>query len=125
MINVLFVGAGGFFGAIGRYLLAGAVYQLFPNSSFPSGTTVVNVLGCFIIGLLNGLIETRQVFGPETRLFLLIGLLGGFTTFSTFGFETMALMKDGEFLLAVMNVLVQVVLGLGAVFVGYNLLRHL
>ncbi len=125
MINVLFVGAGGFVGAIGRYLLAGAVYQLFPNSSFPSGTTVVNVLGCFIIGLLNGLIETRQLFGPETRLFLLIGLLGGFTTFSTFGFETMALMKDGEFLLAVMNVLVQVVLGLGAVFVGYNLLRHL
>ena len=122
---MLFVGAGGFVGAIGRYLLAGAVYQLFPNSSFPSGTTVVNVLGCFIIGLLNGLIETRQLFGPETRLFLLIGLLGGFTTFSTFGFETMALMKDGEFLLAVMNVLVQVVLGLGAVFVGYNLLRHL
>lgn len=125
MINVLFVGAGGFFGAIARYLLAGAVYQLFPNSSFPSGTTVVNVLGCFVIGLLNGLLETRQVFGPETRLFLLIGLLGGFTTFSTFGFETMALMKDGEFLLAVMNVLVQVIFGLAAVFIGYNLLRQL
>ncbi len=123
MFNALFVGAGGFFGAIGRYLLAGAVYQLFPNSSFPSGTAVVNILGCFIIGLLNGLFEVRQVFGAETRLFLLIGLLGGFTTFSTFGFETLALMKGGEFFLAVMNVLVQVILGLVAVFFGYSLLR--
>jgi fluoride exporter len=123
MVEVLFVGAGGFLGAIGRYLLAGAVYQLFPNSSFPSGTAVVNILGCFLIGLLNGLFEVRQVFGPETRLFLLIGVLGGFTTFSTFGFETLALMKDGEFLSAAMNVLVQVVLGLAAVFIGYSLLR--
>ncbi len=125
MLNLFFVGTGGFLGAVGRYLLAGAVYQLFPNSTFPTGTAVVNILGCFLIGLLNGLFEVRQIFGPETRLFLLMGVLGGFTTFSTFGFETLALVKSGDFLSAAMNVLVQVILGLLAVFLGYSLLRPL
>ena len=70
------------------------VHRLMPLSEFPFGTFVVNVVGCLCIGVLNGVAETRQIIGPELRLFLMIGLLGGFTTFSTFGYETLALIRD-------------------------------
>jgi CrcB protein len=83
------------------------------------------VLGCFLIGLISGLAELRSLLSPEWRMFLLIGLLGGFTTFSTFGYETIALVRDGAFLTALANVLVQVVLGLSAVWLGFNVIRYL
>ena len=124
MLNLVYVGVGGLLGSIGRYLVAGAVYQIFPNSYFPIGTAVVNILGCFLIGFLSGLTELRQLLGPEMRVFLLIGLLGGFTTFSTFGYETIASMRGGEFLPALANVFVQVIVGLSAVWLGYNLTRY-
>ena len=124
ILNLVFVGAGGFLGSIGRYLVAGAVYQIFPNSNFPVGTAVVNILGCFFIGLLSGLMELRQLLGPEMRIFLLIGLLGGFTTFSTFGYETIASLRAGEFLPALANVLIQVIVGLSAVWLGYSITRY-
>ena len=113
------------FGSIGRYLLAGAVYQLFPNLNFPTGTAVVNILGCFLIGLITGLAEVRNLLSPEMRIFILIGLLGGFTTFSTFGFETFALLRDGAFVTALANVLVQVIVGLSAVWLGFNVIRYI
>lgn len=125
MLNLVYVGVGGFLGSIGRYLVAGAVYQLFPNSHFPLGTTVVNILGCFLIGLLTGLVEVRNFLSPEMRIFLLIGLLGGFTTFSTFGFETVALLRDGTFLPALANVLIQVIVGISAVWLGFNIIRYI
>ena len=124
MLNLVYVGVGGLLGSIGRYLVGGAVYQIFPNSYFPIGTAVVNILGCFLIGFLSGLTELRQLLGPEMRVFLLIGLLGGFTTFSTFGYETIASMRGGEFLPALANVFVQVIVGLSAVWLGYNLTRY-
>ncbi len=124
MLNLVYVGVGGFLGSIGRYLVAGAVYQVFPNNYFPIGTAVVNILGCFVIGLLNGLTELRQLLNPEMRIFLLIGLLGGFTTFSTFGYETIASMRAGEFVSAFANVLIQVIVGLSAVWLGYNVTRY-
>lgn len=123
MLNILFVGVGGFFGSIGRYLLSGAVYQLFPNLHFPIGTTVVNVSGCFLIGFITALVEVRNLLSPEVRVFLLIGMLGGFTTFSTFGYETIALLRDGAFLSGLANVLIQVVFGISAVWLGYNVVR--
>ena len=123
MLNILFVGVGGFFGSIGRYLLSGAVYQLFPNLHFPIGTTVVNVSGCFLIGFITALVEVRNLLSPEVRVFLLIGMLGGFTTFSTFGYETIALLRDGAFLSGLANVLIQVVVGISAVWLGYNVVR--
>ncbi len=123
MLNILFVGVGGFLGSIGRYLLSGAVYQLFPNLHFPIGTTVVNVLGCFLIGFITALVEVRNLLSPEVRVFLLIGILGGFTTFSTFGYETIALLRDGAFLSGLANVLIQVVFGISAVWLGYNVVR--
>ena len=125
MLNLIYVGVGGFFGSIGRYLLAGAVYQIFPNLNFPTGTAVVNILGCFLIGLITGLAEVRNLLGPEMRIFILIGLLGGFTTFSTFGFETFALLRDGAFAAALANVLIQVLAGLSAVWLGFNVIRYI
>lgn len=125
LLNLVFVGAGGFIGSIGRYLLAGAVYQLFPNLYFPIGTAVVNILGCLLIGFITGLTEVRNLLSPEMRVFLLIGLLGGFTTFSTFAFETTALLRDGVFFTALANVLIQVIFGISAVWLGYNLIRYI
>jgi len=84
------VGFGGFIGSVARYLMAGAVHRVADRALFPSGTLAVNVLGCLAIGFLGGLAESRGVLSASARLFLLIGVLGGFTTFSSFGFETMA-----------------------------------
>ena len=125
MLNILFVGVGGFFGSIGRYLLSGAVYQMFPNLHFPIGTTVVNILGCFLIGIATALVEVRNLLSPEARVFLLIGMLGGFTTFSTFGYETIALLRDGAFLTGLANVLIQVIVGISAIWLGFNVIRYL
>ena len=125
ILNLVYVGLGGFIGSIGRYLASGAVHQIFPSIYFPIGTAVVNILGCFLIGILTGLAELRNLFSPEMRTFLLFGLLGGFTTFSTFGHETVALMRDGEFLPAVGNVLIQVIIGLSGVWLGFNVSRYI
>ena len=124
-LNLIYVGVGGFLGSIGRYLLAGAVYRMFPNLNFPIGTTVVNILGCFLIGFITGLVEVRNLLNPEMRIFILIGILGGFTTFSTFGFEVFALLRDGAFVSALANVLVQVIVGISAVWLGFNVIRYI
>ncbi|HKJ18710.1 MAG TPA: fluoride efflux transporter CrcB [Xanthomonadales bacterium] len=113
------VGAGGFFGALARYGLAGLVEKQFPLGEFPLGTLVVNLLGCFLIGLLGGLAESREYFGPEIRAFVLIGILGGFTTYSTFGFETLALLRNAEVLQAFSNVAIHVFAGLFLVWLGF------
>jgi CrcB protein len=125
LVNLIYVGVGGFIGSIGRYLLAGAVYRIFPNLNFPIGTSVVNILGCFLIGFVTGLVEVRNLLGPELRIFILIGLLGGFTTFSTFGFETFALLRDGAVEAVFANVLVQVFIGITAVWLGFNIIRYI
>lgn len=116
--QIILVGIGGFIGAVFRFLLSGFVHRLVPLSEFPFGTLAVNVVGCLLIGLLNGLAETRQVIGPELRLFLMIGMLGGFTTFSAFGYETLELIRDAEVFRAMGNVFLQVLLGLVAVWLG-------
>lgn len=121
LINAAAVGTGGFVGALARYGLGGFVHRQFPQTTFPVGTLTVNLAGCLLIGLLAGLVESRQLFGPETRAFVLIGILGGFTTFSTFGFETFALLRDGEYLRSAANVGFNVVFGLVLVWLGYTL----
>lgn len=120
---LLFAGLGGFIGSAGRYLIGGWVHGLMPMTSFPIGTLVVNVSGCLAIGLLGGLIEVRQLFGPDLRVFLLIGILGGFTTFSSFAYETLALTRDAEFARALLNIAAQMILGLGAAWLGYAWVR--
>lgn len=124
MLQVLLVGAGGFLGAILRYALGGWVHDMLNNASFPYGTLVVNAVGCLLIGFLSGLAESRAVFGPEARLFIFIGILGGFTTFSSFAYETFSLARDTQNLAAIVNVFAQVILGLIGVWFG-NLLARL
>ena len=102
---------GSLLGGFGRYLLAGAIYALF-GTAFPYGTFVVNMTGCFLIGVFYSLAEQKFLLGPDARIFLMTGFCGAFTTFSTFILETMALFKDGEALKAFMNIGGSVGLGL-------------
>jgi len=122
MINLLLIAAGGAAGAVLRYGVAGLVHRL-TDSTWPWGTLVVNVLGCLAIGLCGALIAGQ--FMPErSRMFVLIGVLGSFTTFSTFGFETFELVNDGQFIDAAANVLASNAAGLFAVWLGYRLTEH-
>jgi CrcB protein len=120
--HILLVGLGGFAGSIARYLLSGLVQQL-ANATFPLGTLAVNVLGCLLIGSLSELMEARAFLSPEGRALLVIGVLGGFTTFSAFGNETINLARDRDFALAALNVLAHVVVAVGAVWLG-RVLAH-
>lgn len=122
--RALIVGAGGFLGSICRYLAGGLVYRVLPES-FPWGTLVVNVSGCGAIGFLAVLADERMAPSPEARLFLMIGVLGGYTTFSSFGLETFNLLRDGGFLPAALNAFGQLALGLLAVWLGAALARSL
>jgi len=115
--RTLVVGAGGFLGASARYVLGGLLYRWLP-ATFPWATLVINVTGCFGIGFLAVMVEERMVLGPGARLFLMVGILGGYTTFSTFGYETIALLRESSFAAAAGNVLGQVALGLVAVWAG-------
>jgi len=119
--DALMVGAGGFVGSILRYAVSGLVHRLMPLATFPFGTLAVNAAGCLVIGVLGGISESRHAVGHDMRLFLFLGLLGGFTTFSSFGYETLALMRDGETARAAANVALHLVTGLGLAWAGYTL----
>jgi CrcB protein len=123
MAEIFLVGMGGFVGSVLRYLLSGWIHKILDNPWFPYGTLGVNVLGCFLIGFLAGLAEIRGLFTSETRLFMFIGLLGGFTTFSSFAFETFALARNVQTSAALMNIALQLALGLVGVWVGQILAR--
>ncbi len=118
MNKVLLVGVGGFIGATLRYLVAGFVQNLSQSINFPYGTLTVNIVGCFFLGLLSCLAEFNMGITSEVRLLVMIGLLGSFTTYSTFCNETVNLMQDQRFYLALVNVGVHLFLGLGAVLLG-------
>jgi CrcB protein len=120
MNALLMVALGGAVGSMARYKLSGLVLHHTVDWRFPAGTFAVNVVGCLVAGILAGYAEHRDVFSPEARLFLFTGLLGGFTTFSAFGLETMFLMRRGEWLIAGCNVLLSVVAGLLALWIGLH-----
>ena len=117
-MNLLAVAVGGALGSMARYLLTGVVVRL-SGPMFPLGTFVVNAIGCFVFGALAGAASSRLSLSPEVRLFWFAGVLGGFTTFSSYAFESFALVREGQFLAASVNVLGQVVTGLIAVAAGY------
>ena len=125
MINILLIGLGGFIGSVSRYLLGDLVHNLLDKPVFPYGTFIVNIFGCLLIGILGGLSESRNFFDTQTRMFLFIGLLGGFTTFSSFGFETFNLAKQGAHLHALANGCLQIVLGRMAVALGYVFAKNI
>jgi len=117
-LNILLVALGGAFGSVSRYLLGTWVQSVSKSIDFPYGTLTVNLIGCFVIGFLSQLAEARGVFTSETRAFVFIGILGGFTTFSSFGNDTINLLRDGETFNALANVGANVILGLALVWLG-------
>jgi CrcB protein len=119
--QIAIVAAGGAIGAVLRFGLSGWLQRLAPH--FPLGTLVVNVLGCLAIGVLMTLSEESGKVSVDTRLFIAVGLLGAFTTFSTFGYETFGLLRRGETALALASVAANVLIGLGAVVAGRAIAR--
>ncbi len=118
MHKVMLVGLGGFIGAVLRYLVSGGVQSLTQSIAFPYGTLAVNVTGCFLIGVLSHLMESQAGLTAEIRLLLMVGILGSFTTYSTFGNETINLLEDQRLFLAFLNVATHIFLGLSAVILG-------
>ncbi|MCO5202764.1 MAG: fluoride efflux transporter CrcB [Chloroflexi bacterium] len=118
----LYIMLGAIAGAPLRYFVQGRVQDLAPPA-FPYGTLVVNITGCLLIGLLLTLAEERDMLGRESRLLLVTGFLGGYTTFSTFGWETYALLRDNEVLQASGNVILSVAGGIFGVWAGSMIAR--
>ena len=118
LLSVLYVAVGGALGSISRYLLSAWTLTLGKGIDFPYATLAVNLIGCFVIGFLSQLMETRSAWTPETRAFIFTGLLGGFTTFSAFGNDTINLLRDGRMYHALANVASNVIVGLALVWFG-------
>jgi CrcB protein len=118
MKALLLVALGGAIGSMARFKLSGLVLHHTIDWRFPAGTFVVNVVGCLAAGVLAALAEKHDFFDANVRLLLFTGVLGGFTTFSAFGLETVHLLKRGEVAIAGANVLLSVTLGLVALWIG-------
>ncbi len=123
-MEYLLVGVGGFLGANARYILSGIIAQRV-GGDFPFATLVVNVTGSLAIGMILGLISERHVTDPAWRQFLVVGFLGGYTTFSSYTFEALALVETGNWLPAVWYILASNVVGLAAAYSGMLLARML
>ena len=121
MKGILLVALGGALGSVSRYKLSGLILHHTVDWRFPAGTFAVNVLGCLAAGVLAGFAEKYDYFSPDARIFIFTGILGGFTTFSAFGLETMFLIKRGELMVAGANVILSVVAGLIALWIGFGL----
>lgn len=115
--TLLLVGAGGFLGSVSRFL-ASRFFQSNIQSVFPLGTFIVNITGCFLIGLIYGLSERSTMFSPGWKMFLTAGFCGGFTTFSTFANENLALLRDGAFFHFFLYTGSSIFLGITATFIG-------
>jgi CrcB protein len=124
MQKVLLVGLAGLLGTLGRYWLGGIVAQKY-GETFPWGTLAVNALGCFLAGSVFFLTEERFLVSPTVRTVILIGFLGGFTTFSSYGLQTFTLLREGEVGLALLNVAFSNLLGVLMVWLGYTLVKAL
>ena len=122
--TLLIIGSGSFIGGVARYLTSRMVQNSFA-SSFPFGTMVVNLLGCFLIGLIFGFSERTSLINDEWKIFLTVGFCGGFTTFSAFANENVVLLRDGNFFYFTVYTGLSVFLGLAAVFLGNALTKLL
>ena len=122
MQKVVLIGLAGLVGTLGRYALSGIIARRF-GETFPTGTLLVNVAGCFLAGFLFYLMQERFLVDQTIRAVVMIGLLGGFTTFSSFGLQTFTLLKDGEFWFAAVNIVGSNLLGLLMVWAGYTMAK--
>ena len=121
-VNLLLIAIGGALGSVARYLLSTLVLRM-SGSLFPLGTFVVNLAGCVVFGAIAGAAQHRFALTPDARAFLLVGVLGGFTTFSSYASESVALLRDGRFAAAALNVAGQVFAGLAGLWSAYRLMR--
>lgn len=124
MAKLFLIGLAGFVGTLGRYGLSGVIAKRY-GETFPLGTLAVNLIGCFLVGLLFYLMQERFLVNQNVRTIILIGLLGGFTTFSSLGLQTFTLLQDGEVGLAAVNLGASNLIGLLMVWVGYTLAKVL
>lgn len=121
MIDAILVGLGGFTGSVSRYLIGSLITKITKNHLFPYGTLFVNLLGCLLIGYVMGIMETKGILNESSRLFLVVGLLGGFTTFSTFTYDTLFLFRASQIFYAYVNIILQVSVCLIAAWLGHYL----
>lgn len=121
---LLIIGAGGFIGSIARYLTQQGISKILPVI-FPYGTLAVNISGCFLIGIFYTLAEKGNILSPEWRVFLTTGFCGGFTTFSTFSYETFNLFREEQFISLSLYVSMSVILGMAATYLAIILTRLL
>ena len=118
MPNLIIIGLGGFLGAIARHGLSGLAHRI-SGLALPVGTLIVNGLGCLAIGITMSIVDHRGFFSPTTNYFLMIGFVGSFTTFSALGYETFQMIRAGNFHLALGNIGINVIVGIGAVVLGW------
>lgn len=121
MMKILLVGAGGFAGAILRYLAGLVPFKL--NSGFPIKTLLINIIGAFVIGIITAAAGKSENVNPNLVLFLQVGVCGGFTTFSTFAYETFDLIKNGSSFVAFVYMALSVVMSLGTVFLAHAIVK--
>jgi fluoride exporter len=122
VLKILLVGLAGLAGTLCRYWLSGALARRY-GEAFPAGTLAVNLAGCFAAGLLFYFMQERNGFSETARAAVFVGLLGGFTTFSSYGLQTFALLREGSFGMAALNVVASNLLGVLSVFAGYALAK--
>ncbi|KUO63744.1 hypothetical protein APF79_00620 [bacterium BRH_c32] len=118
MYNYLLIAVGAALGGVFRFWISGSVHRFLP-ANFPYGTLTVNVLGSFALGFVIFFLDAKKVITPELKILLTIGFCGGFTTFSAFAFETVNLLKETELLFAFLNIFLNIILTLGAVYLSY------
>jgi CrcB protein len=116
--SILFAGSGGFIGVTCRYLINFFILKNYPSSAFPIGTTLINILGCVLIGFFVTFLQKHNMLSINIRLFLIVGILGGFTTFSAFGFESLTLLQNSQMGFFALNVFLNVVAGIFGVYLG-------
>lgn len=122
--NLILIGVGSCIGGVLRFLSQQFVQQYYP-SSFPFGTLSVNSIGCFVIGIIYALSERGNLLSPELRLLFAVGFCGGFTTFSSFAYESIKLLQDGEFFYVGLYTLLSIVIGFSAVLLGIFLIKSI
>lgn len=122
MLNILMVAVGGSIGAVSRYLVSTWAAERF-GASFPYGTLIVNVVGCFIIGIFMTMTTERFIINPYWRLLITVGFVGGLTTFSSFSYETFRLLEDADMMMAFYNIALNLALGFFATWLGIGAAR--
>ena len=123
MQKVLLIAAAGSLGALLRYFLGAGIHH-FAGHDFPWGTFIVNIMGCFLFGAALAMLDNGWFLSPETRVIVLTGFLGSFTTFSTYIFESGQMMREAQWLFAAGNLSLQILIGLAAIFAGQAIMRH-